>query len=175
MGKYIDIFLTNYSSCQFFLLFLQSLCWFDPRNTSPPGGSCFLLREIAFTLFHLFRLFRLFRLYSSLFSFHFSLMYSVSRSPNVTPFLKKNKKEKALPLGKAFSSNWLLTWYQLAETGADEALYPRIRLMRRSEGIKRSSPKAFFPICRVSRVDAICGTDEANSSSISVSAFVVSP
>src|SRR6187402_2477839 len=47
---------------------------------------------------------------------------------------------------------------QLADTGADEALYPRIRLITLSEGEKRSFPKASFPFWRVSKVSAIWGT-----------------
>lgn len=87
----------------------------------------------------------------------FTLYISVSRSPNVTAkrnVFFKNQKEKASPWGKAFSF-LTLGWYQLAETGEVEALYPRIRLMTKSEGINLSSPRASLPLRRVSRVSAI--------------------
>lgn len=47
---------------------------------------------------------------------------------------------------------------QLAETGADEALYPRIRLITNSDGENLSFPRASFPFLRVSKVLAIWGT-----------------
>ena len=50
---------------------------------------------------------------------------------------------------------------QLAETGADEALYPRIRLITISDGENLSFPKASFPFLRVSK--CICNLGNCSS------------